>query len=374
MSIHAVLRTGLAALPLLGAALSATPAPAGETPAPATPTTANAVFTDSTAAPLAASRKVAIAELVISFQASAGEIIATGGLVSDIAKHGLGGLLRHEKTTETGYMRLDLDPALAGSIADGVYQRLRADLAAEGYEVVPAEQVTASANYQALQKEAGYANPSRYYDVEGDTLLAAPAGLPPYMPYSIETGNFYENGTTYIPGWIRKIPFSGGSSTPGGPKFTLAAGAWKVPELESKLAQELGAHVLKAHYVVTLGRIDLSASHDYGDIRNGNITTTTSGTATAALGLHEAQSRIAFRTAGGKSQKAARGGKYDAAKDGDVVVTLDRHVGGLANFYRLDSHDLETVVSIADAPAFTQAAVEMIGGEQKKMLDLARPQ
>ncbi|MFO1390522.1 hypothetical protein [Cellvibrio sp.] len=342
-----------------------------------------AVFTSSTAASLSANKRVAIAEVVISFQTSTGQTISTASLGKDVAKYGLGGLLKHDKTSETGFMRLELDPVVAQTVANNVYKKLQEDLIAIGFEVVPEAEVTAAASYQALLKESGFSNPSKYYNSQGDVLLAGPDALKPYMPYAIELGDFYENGkvTTYIPGWVKQVPFNGGSSTEGGPKFSLGVGAWKVPDLETKLAKELNAHVLKANFVLTLGKLDLSVAHDYsveGDQYQGtNSTTTTettSGTASAGLGVQEWQSRIAFRTADGKSQKPGKNDKGQSAKDGDVVVTIDKPVAAISNFFSLaNGKELEAVVSITDAALFSKVAVNLIATEQKKMLDLVKP-
>ena len=344
-------------------------------PAPTGPPVAT--FTGSDAAALAGTKRVAISQVLVSFQTSTGETVSTAAKTADYAKYGLGALLRHDKTTETGYMRLELDPALAKRIADGVYEKLKADLAGAGFEVVPEAELVASPGYQALLKEAGYANPSRYFNIEGDALLAAPTALAPYMPYAIELGDYFENGQrkTYIPGWIRQVPMAGGSSTEGGPKFTLSSSAWKVPDLEAKLAKDLGAALVKANYVVTLGHVDLGVSHDYtwADKDTNTVTTTTSGTADAALGLRGGQSRIAFRVPGGKSQKAAKGDPWQLPKDGDVVLTIDRAVPGLASFFTLENGGkLEMVASIKDGDRFAAAAADMIGAEQGRMLALVK--
>lgn len=341
-----------------------------------------AVFTDSSAAALGGNKRMAISEVVISFQTSTGQTIATGSLASDIAKRGLGGLLRHDKTTETGFMRLELDPAVAREIANNVYRDLQSQLKAAGFEVVPESQVVAATAYQAILKEAGYTNGSKYWNSQGDVLLMGPDALKPYMPYGIEAGDFFNNGhnLTYIKGWIKQVPFSGGSSTEGGPKFTLDAGVWKLPDLEKDLAKELNANVVKATYVVTLGKLDLAVAHDYsvqGDNYQGTnattTTTSTSGTATAGLGLQERASRIAIRTAAGKSQKAVKGENFQSAKDGDVVVTLNKPVQTVSNFFTLkNAGELEAVVNVTDAAAFSTAATRMLGAEQGKMLGLLK--
>ena len=343
-------------------------------------------FTAGNAAPMAGVKRVAIAQVLVSFQTSVGDTVSTASRTADYAKYGLGALLRHDKTSETGFMRLELDPALARQIAGAVYAGLQADLAAAGFEVVPEADVLGNASYQSLLKEAGYTNPSRYFNMDGDVLLAAPDMLRPYMPYALEQGDFFENGQrkSYISGWIRNIPMSGGSSTDGGPKFTLASSAWKGPDLEAKMAQELNAAVVKANYIVTLGRVDLSVSHDYvwaekgadalgRDTSTNTVTTTTSGTASAALGLRGGQSRLAFRLAGGKSQKAAKGEPYQLPRDGDVVLTIDRAVPGLAGYFDLQpGGKLEMVATLRDKERFATDSAAMIGTEQKKMLDLVR--
>ncbi len=347
--------------------------------APAGP--AQAVFTASSAAPLGATKRAAITQVIVTFQTSTGQTVSTASYAKDFVASGgnaFAGLLRRQKTTETAYMRLNLDNQTATAVADAVYQKLQSDLAAAGFEVVPESEVLGNPNYQAIVKEAGYTNPSRYFNVDGDSLLAGPSGLKPYMPYAIETGNYYENRKTYIPGWVKMM---GNSSTEGGPKSTLANSVWKLPDMEARLATELNAHLVKANYVVTLGTIELSASHSFDSTTNAmgetvlSVADTVERNATAALGLRESQSRIAFRVPGGKSQKAVKGSPYQAPKDGDVVVTIDHAVAGPENLYKTHpgSERMETVADINDGTAFTDAAADLIGGEQKKMLALIRP-
>ncbi|WLT33058.1 hypothetical protein [Geothrix sp. PMB-07] len=360
------------ARPLLAGLILLAPLAADEASAPP-----KAVFTDSTPAPLGTTRRVAISQLVVSFQASVGKTIGTGGLGKDLAKYGLGGLLRHDKTTETGYLQMDLDPELTHRLANTLYSRLQAELAAAGFEVVPEAEVVGQEAYKALLKEAGYANSARFYNGDGDTLLVAPDSLPPYMPYAKELGEYFNSGEpkTYRPGWIKKIPFAGGSSTPGGPKFSLAGSVYGVPDLEVKLAKALKAHVLKAHLVVTIGDLDLKATHDYSNLlyTDKGATTITSGSAVAVLGLKAWQTRLAFRTPEGRGQSAAKQGKVVAAKDGDVVVTLDQPLRGLGDHLSVKStKELVGEVVIAEPDLFATRALDLLDGAQKKLVDLVK--
>lgn len=295
-SIRATLTAAALALGLLSPALASAQA--------AVPTAPAAAFTDSAAAGLSGTRRVAISAVVVSFQASvAGERPAGSGMLAD-------------KTSARAVLALpDMDPALQARIANEAYQQLKAQLTAAGYEVVPEAEIKASTAYGEMLKLAGLPNYTRFGNSLGDTTLVSPSGLTPYLPYGLE-GGLFEQPKSYI-GWVSGM--GGKSVTPGGPSVMTIGGIWKLPGLEVKLAKELNANVVKAFYVVNIGQAFADRKRALG-IR---IVTTGEGSASAQLSLVPDQTRIAFRTPTGnpKWQKVAFT-KPAPAKDGDVVVRL----------------------------------------------------
>ena len=225
---------------------------------------ASAAFTDSSAAGLGATRRVAIATVVVSFQASvAGERLGGSGMFAD-------------KSSARAVLALpDMDPALQARIANEAYAQLKAQLTAAGYEVVPEAEVKASATYGEMIRLAGLPNYTRFGNGLGDMTLVSPAGLLPYLPYGLE-GGLFEQPKSYI-GWVSGM--GGKSTTPGGPSVTTIAGIWKLPGLEVKLAKELNANVVKAFYVVNLGEAFADRKRELG----ARIVTTGEGSAAAQL-------------------------------------------------------------------------------------------
>jgi hypothetical protein len=267
-------------------------------------TAPTAAFTDSTAAGLAATRRVAITSVVVSFQGSvAGERLAGSGMLAD-------------KSSARAVLALpDMDPALQARIAEEAYRQLKTELTAAGYEVVPEAEVKAAATYGEITKLAGLPNYTRFGNGLGDMTLVSPAGLRPYLPYSME-GSLFEQPKSYI-GWAGGM--GGKSITPGGPSVVTIGTIWKLPGLEVKLAKELGANVVKAYYVVNIGEAYADRKRTLGS----RVITTGEGSAMAQLSLVQDQTRIAFRTPSGNAKwQKVPFNKPLPAKDGDVVVRL----------------------------------------------------
>jgi hypothetical protein len=306
-----------------------------EAAAPAAPLQ-YAAFTDSTADGLSATKRVAITSVVITFQASAGAMKGPHPFFRAFqSKDEVLAVLAMPNMSQ------DLQDAMAAS----AYQQLQKSLTDAGFEVVPEAQVKASANYQAILKQSGYTNHSRYANMLGDVTLVGPASLQPYSAYSGETGPFTTGTKSYL-GWVSA--FAAKSGTPGGPSTISMGNAWKVPGLEVALAKELNAHVVKATYVISLGTTTAkrSTSTNYAfnagfDVLGNSVdrvtrTTTGNATAYAQVGLVPDQSRIAFRTPGGnpKWQKVSMMHAVPA-KDGDVVVRLNEPLVGSTDFFSL---------------------------------------
>jgi hypothetical protein len=298
-------------------------------------------FTDSSAAGLAATKRVAISSVVIAFQTSTGAKAGAHFFIPKITA-------RNDVLTVMAMPSMSAE--LQETLAAAAYAQLAAELKAQGFEVLPQEQVTASANYRAILQQAGYSNHSRFANAMGDIELVGPEGLQPYTAYQGEIGAFQYPSMTYL-NWISA--FGGKSVTPGGPSIIQQGNAWKVPGLEVALAKELNAHVVKAYYVVSLGKAAAKRHTDFsvsdhsgfftasdGSLMMGNYktldrTVTGTGTALAQVGLVSEQSHIAFRAPNGnaKWQKVSMLAHAPAPKDGDVVVRLETPLFGSTDFF-----------------------------------------
>jgi hypothetical protein len=327
-----------------------------------------AAFTDSAAAGLGATRRVAISSVVVSFQASvAGERAAGSGMFAD-------------KSSARSVLALpDMDSALQARIANEAYERLKAELTAAGYEVVPEAEVKASATYGEILKLAGTPNYTRFGNALGDAMLVGPDSLPPYLAYSVE-GSLFEQPKSYI-GWIGGM--GGKSTTPGGPSVVSIGTTWKLPGLEVKLAKELNANVVKAFYVVNIGEAFADRKRELG-IR---VVTTGEGSAAAQLSLVADQTRIAFRTPTGnpKWQKVSMM-KPAPAKDGDVVVRLASPMFSDGDFFSVTGtsrlggifapgadFQFNFTASLTDAKGYGAAVDGMIASATASMLGLVKP-
>ena len=358
--IASTLAVAVLALGLLAPALASAQA--------AAPVQPSAAFTDSTAAGLSGTRRVAISAVVVSFQASvAGERLAGSGMFAD-------------KSSARAVLALpDMDPALQARIANEAYAQLKAQLTAAGFEVVPEAEVKASATYGEMIKLAGLLNYTRFGNALGDMTLVSAAGLTPYLPYGLE-GGLFEQPKSYI-GWVSGM--GGKSVTPGGPSTMTIGGIWKLPGLEVKLAKELNANVVKAFYVVNIGEAYADRKRALG-IR---IVTTGEGSAAAQLSLVPDQTRIAFRTPTGnpKWQRVAFT-KPAPAKDGDVVVRLATPLASDGEFFSVTGtsrlggifapgadFQFNFTASLTDAQAYGVAVDGLIATATASMIGLVKP-
>lgn len=334
-----------------------------------------AAFADSSAAMLAGTKRVAITSVLIEFQASTNAVDGPSAWFS---------MFQSKSTSETVLAWQGFDPRLQAEFADFAYSKLQADLTAAGYEVVPEAQVKASANYAAIMKEGAMPPLSLYGNAMGDAYLAGPQSLPPYLPYNLENGVF-SNPVSYI-GWVSKL--GGKSKTPGGPSIFNVGDNWKIPGLEAALAKELNAHVVKATYVVTLGKASAKRKRSFASGSNQLITATAS--AYAEPSLMAQQTHIAFRTANGsgKWQKASLT-KLAPPKDGDVSVYLATPMTGGTDFFELTSDggkrkdvflssgspDFKFMyyASLIDPKGYMAEVGGMIAQANKQMLALVQP-
>jgi hypothetical protein len=341
---------------------------------------AKVAMTDSKPAGLAATRRVAITSVVVSFQAS------TGGDATNTS-----GMFAAKTDASSTLVMPDMDPALLGAIADEIYKQLQVDLAADGFEVVPESTVLASAGFPKILSNAGIANYSKFGNMEGDVMLVSPGSLHPYLPFSVETGKFATPSKNLIKGWIGGM--GGKSSTEGGPSSTSVAKTWDLPGLEVALAQELNANLVKATYVVTMGSTKAAVDRFSSTHHN-----TYTGSAFVQVGLRPDQTRIAFRTPAANPKGESAPGGYKAnfgtnsppAKDGDVVVSLTAPLLGGTDFFALEGGEKKGgmakmlgvrpgadaqfvyTASISDAAAYREEVVGMVKVAQRDMLGLVK--
>lgn len=391
--------------------LLATAAAQAQTPA----ARAKGMLTDSTVAPLAATRRVAITNVMVSFQASAGG-----------DKTNTSGLFASKTDTSSVLQMPDVDARLMAEVTDEIYEQLKADLSSNGFEVLPQASVVASPIYQKIVTMAGFTSGSKFGNKDGDVWLVGASGLKPYLAHSPETGKFAIPTKGLIQGWLSGR--SGDSSTAGGPTATSTYYSVELPGLEVALAKELNAHVVKATYVVTLGSTKAANSSTYkaavkelkyttaglqlsskdrdadGRPATDKIVTTHSASAFAQVGLLAGQSRIAFRSPGANTKGEKVTGSYAAnfgnnawpAKDGDVVAALAESLAGGTDCFTVtqpvarersllgtlmgttlggtgaDVQFTATAV-VSDAAAYRAEVVGLVASAQREMLALVKP-
>lgn len=355
---------------------------------------AKVAMTDSSAAALATTKRVAISNVMVSFQASVGG-----------DKTNTSGLFAAKSDASSALQMPVMDTQLLATITDDIHQQLKADLQANGFEVLPEATVLASSAYKKIIAMAGISNFSKFANMNGDVVLVGASGLKPYLPYNAETGKFGQPTKSLINDWISRM--GGKSSTEGGPSSITIAEIYALPGLEVDMCKELNAHVVKATYVVTLGSTKSAVERFTGthqDIRgNTGFSSTHTGNAYAQVGLLAGQSRIAFRTSAAKTGGESSSGSYTAnfgnnapaAKDGNVVVTLAESLAGGSDFFSLAGGEkkdggvgsflfgkvlggtgadtqFEFTASISDPAAYRAEVVGMVKQAQRDMLVLVK--
>ncbi len=336
-------------------------------------TEATGKFVDSTAAQLAATKRVAITEVTVIFQTSAAGTKKSHWLLGAEAP----GVENASSLIEFSAA----NPIMVSAISGLVHVQLEDDLRAAGFEVVPEAQVLASPTYKEMLTSAGVTNPSRYANKLGDAWYAGSTKLGGlYMPYAMEVGTFQTEPRSFL-GWLKggKILKGADSATAGGPNATKIANNWKLPMLEVKLAKELGAHVVKATYVVTLGSTGGATIRKVSDHEQE-----WTALAQLSLGLLQDQTRIAFRLANGKNFHLRSMLKQVPAMDGDVVVTLANPLlapGDYFNFTSsVDQKPVESKidkwqvahVTLKDEAKYVGAVVTLANKSDRALLGLVR--
>ncbi|MBK9991519.1 MAG: hypothetical protein IPP19_12475 [Verrucomicrobia bacterium] len=339
-----------------------------EEPMPSGP----AVFTGSSAAGLAGTKRVAITSVLVSFQVSTSHRTDTNGI------------LANKSDTEAKMVWPTVDNAELGAITDEIYAQLQADLAAHGFEVVPQATVLASPAYQKITKLAGFKNFSKYGNMEGDVMLVEASSLTPYVPFSLEVGTFPYPFKGVIKGWSSK---DSGGLTANSTYYTA-----DLPKLEVELAKELNAHVVKATYLVMLGSAKAGTEGRMfraGTAHSGSsVTNTHTAKIFPQVGIRATHTRIAFRTPTGnpKGQTTSRA-KPVPAKDGDVVVTLAQPLLGATDLFSFTSYSegkgvwgiapgadmkFTFTATLTDPKAYHDEVVAMVKAAQKDLLALVK--
>lgn len=341
--------------------------------------TAPAALTDIGTATLAGTKRVAITSVIVTIQASTSA--ASGP--SDWFK-----FLQPKHTAETVLAWDSFPDADQKAVANAAYEKLKADLTAAGFEVVPEEEIKKNANYQAILKSAKIPNPTRYANILGDAYYVGPDSLTPYLPYNIEVGQFQTEPKSYI-GWSSKMGWK--SITPNGPSAMSLQNTWGVPKLEVQLAKDLNAHVVKAQYVLTLGRAAAKRDHMITQTYYEKTTNySAEGMAYAEPGLLPGQTHISFRTPNGnaKWQKGTLT-KVTPPKDGDVSVHLLQPMGGRTDLFTMTSESSRKdkflsmggpqfkflfSAKLNDTKGYTDEVTKMIATANGYMLPLVKPQ
>lgn len=88
-------------------------------------------------------------------------------------------LLANKSDAEAKMVWPTVDNGELGAIADEIYAELKADLAANGFEVVPEATVVASPTDQTIAKLTGFKNFSKYGNMEGDVMPVETSSLAP---------------------------------------------------------------------------------------------------------------------------------------------------------------------------------------------------
>lgn len=336
-------------------------------------------FTDSTAAGLAATKRVAITNVIVSFQASVGATKQAGS-----------GMFADKSSSESLMAMPDMDPDLQDEIVAEAYKQLKANLTAAGYEIVPEAEITANPTYREMVGKAGFVNHSRAVNALGDAVLVGPPGLTPYMPYTME-GSTFESGVKSYLGWGSGW---GKPATPGGFSLMTAGTYWKLPGMEVALAKSLNAHVVKAFYVVNIGHTTTGHGRSLATV-NGGISGNAIGhsyqgtaNAFAQLTLLADQTRIAFRSPNGNAKwQKVPVMKPAPAKDGDVVVRLAETMQGGTDYFDVSSdggrikggwliatNDFKFTyfARLNDENAYQRDVQAMIGAATRSMVDLTK--
>lgn len=336
------------------------------------PIQAKVAMTDSSAASLAGTKRVAISNVLVSFQASTSDRTSTSGMFA-------------MKSDASSLLQMpEMDSALLVKISNEIYAQLVTDLISAGFEVVPEATVLASPNYQKIIAMAGFSSPAKYGNIDGDAMLVGPSRLKPYLSFSPETGQFMVPTGGKIKDWM--TGYSGASSTAGGPNATSTYYSSGLPGLEVDLAKELNAHIVKATYIVTLGTAKAGTSGRFSSWNNY------SSEVSAQLGLLAGQTRIAFRSPNGKTKgQSISKFKPVPAKDGDVVVSLAEPLLGGTGFFTLQGGEekggiakflgvrpgadvqFAYTASISEPAAYSAELLGMVKVAQHDMLVLVKP-
>ena len=133
-------------------------------------------FSNASAAALAGTKRVVIANYVIAFQIETSDF-------REATRFN-----KAETAASNAWDNYDVD--MMQSITDAGYAQLKAAFTAKGIEVLDTSVLAAQPAYQKMQKATGFGSPAYWGNGDGKAILIGATGVAPFQSYGPETGNF----------------------------------------------------------------------------------------------------------------------------------------------------------------------------------------
>lgn len=263
---------------------------------------------------LAATKRIALTSCVVDFQTSA-------------FVENEGSMLNRNTTRAVNKLTDAPRDALQG-VVDDACVKLRADLTAAGYELVPQAEIAAQASYQKMLALTGIKGPVGHKSLDGGSVVLGSSDQPLYLPCGNELSVYYQSAPPPEAAYKQAVP---DATEP--PSAMARSRTFDLPQLEIDLAKALNAHVVKAWTVVRFSSVNAESRRDWSyqgesiDMQGNRVGLTATdykATSAAQLGVREHQTHLAVRLATGKPDfkpSFATGAKAPA-RDGDIVLTL----------------------------------------------------
>jgi hypothetical protein len=252
-------------------------------------------------------------------------------------------------------------------VVDRSCANLRDKLTKAGYQLVPDAEIKADPGFAQILALSGAERTFGVQKVEGGAIVFADSTLPFYLPY-IGEGPAYASGLVAPEGAVYAQAIA--DAKPAPEAFALSR-KYDLPNLEVALAKSLNAHLVKAWTVIGFGSASASSERDWSAFRTGvnasgekttHSSTNYKGEGDALFTIAEHQTRLAFRTADGKSGGYA-GAQIRNAKtaptDGDVVIKLAAPVIGGNSFFKVSKGDKPEPAGVLDG---VKALSGLLGG------------
>ena len=278
------------------------------------PATGPTQVTRGDLAALSTTKRIALTSCVVDFQTSA--FVENDGSVLN------------RNTTRAVNKLVDAPRDVLQGVVDDACAKLRADLKAAGYELVPQSEIAAQPAYTKMLALTGIQGPVGHKSLDGGSLVFGSSDQPLYLPCGNELAVYYQGASPPDATWKQAI-----ADATDPPSAMARSRTFDLPQLEIDLAKALNAHVVKAWTVVRFSSVDAESRRDWTyqsesyDIAGNKTTmgaTDYKATSAAQLGVREYQTHLAVRVATGKPDfkpSFATGGKAPA-RDGDIVITL----------------------------------------------------